>query len=121
MQISGLEGVRRSNLGFILAIGYLAVFVVAECFTLYDLVFYTAQSEFRPLDHRRGPALEPDSLSPVWNAVGYVDWTNRFAGTPLVYGLLATVPVLPGVLLNAGIAYSIGRVMGRPAGPRATQ
>jgi hypothetical protein len=96
--------VRRSNLGFMLAIGYLAVFVVAECLTLYDLVFHTAQSEFSGLWIIVVGLPWSLMLSPVWSAVGYVNWYSRFAGTPLVYGLLATGPVLPGVVLNAGIA-----------------
>ena len=68
------EGVRRSNLGFILAIGYLAVFGVAECLTLYDLVFHTAQSEFSGLWIIVVGLPWSLMLSPVWSAVGYVDW-----------------------------------------------
>ena len=113
------EGVRRTHLGSVLAIGYLAVFGVAECLMLYDLVFHTAQSEFSGLWIIVVGLPWSLMLTPVWSAVGYVDWTNRFAGTPLVYGLLASVPVLPGVVLNAGIVYWIGRALGRAAGPRA--
>lgn len=113
------QGVRRSNLGLMLAMGYLAVFAVAECLTLYDLVFHTAQSEFSGFWIIVVGLPWSLMLSPVWSAVGYVNWYGRFAGTPLVYGLLATVTVLPGVLLNAGLAYWIGRVIGRPAGPKA--
>jgi hypothetical protein len=35
--------------GISLAIGYLAMFLVAECLTLYGRVFHTAQSEFSGL------------------------------------------------------------------------
>jgi len=110
------EGVRRSNLGFMLAIAYLAVFAVAECLMLYDLAFHTAQSEFSGLGIIVVGLPWSLLLTPVASAVGYVGWYSRFAGTPLVYGLLASGTVLPGVLLNAGIAYWVGRVIGRTAG-----
>jgi hypothetical protein len=74
------EGVRRAHLGSVLAMGYLAVFVVAECLMLYDLVFHTAQSEFSCLWIIVVGLPWSLMLSPVWSAVGYVDWTNRFAG-----------------------------------------
>jgi hypothetical protein len=87
--------IRRSKLGSLLAIVYLAAFLVAECLTLYDLVFHTAQSEFSGLWIIVVALPWSLMLSPLWNAVGYVEWYGRFAGTPLVYGLLATVTVLP--------------------------
>ncbi len=107
--------VRRSNLGPILAIGYLALFLVAECLTLNGLVFHTAQSEFSGLWIILVALPWSLMLTQVGSAVGYVNWYNRFAGTPLVYGLLASVTVLPGVVLNAVILYWIGRAIGRPA------
>ena len=110
------ERVRRSTLGYRLAGGYLAVFLAAECFTLFSLVFHTAHSEFSGMGIILVALPWSLMLTPVWSAVGYVDWYNRFAGTPLVYGLLASLTVLPGVLLNAGIAYWIGRAIGRTAG-----
>ena len=110
------ERVRRSTLGYRLAGGYLAVFLTAECFTLFSLVFHTAHSEFSGMGIILLGLPWSLMLTPVWSAVGYVDWYNRFAGTPLVYGLLASLTVLPGVALNAGLAYWIGRVIGRAAG-----
>ncbi len=110
------QRIPRSKLGSILAIGYLAVFLVAECLTLSSLVFHTAHSEFSGVGLILVALPWSMMLSPVWNAVGYIDWYSRFASTPLVYGLLATVTVLPGVLLNAALAYSFGWVIGRAGG-----
>ena len=107
---------RRSRLGSVLAIGYLAVFLAAECLMLYELVFHTAHSELSALGIIFVALPWSMLLSPVWNAVGYVDWYNGFAGTPLLYGLLATGTVLPGVLMNTALAYSLGWVIGRAAG-----
>jgi len=92
------------------------VFLAAECFTLFSLVFHTVHSEFSGLGIILVALPWSLMLTPVGSTVGYVDWYNRFAGTPLVYGLLASLTVLPGVLLNAGIAYWIGRAIGRTAG-----
>ena len=109
------NGMRRSRLGTLLALGYLAVFGAAECLTLATLVFQTAHSEFAGLWIIVIALPWSMMLSPLWNATGYIDWYNRFAGTPLLYGLLASVTVLPGVLLNAVIAYAIGWGIGRAA------
>jgi len=110
------ERVRRSTLGYRLAGGYLAVFLAAECFTLFSLVFHTTHSEFSGLGIILIALPWSLMLTPIWSALGYVDWYNRFAGTPLIYGLLASLTVLPGVLLNTAIAYWIGRSIGRASG-----
>lgn len=107
------QQMRRSRLGYLLALGYLGVFVAAECLMLFTLLFHTAHSEFSGLGIILVALPWSLLLTPVGNAVGYIDWYNRFAGMPLVYGLLATVTVLPGVLLNTAIAYWIGRSIGR--------
>ena len=109
------NGMRRSRLGTLLALGYLAVFGAAECLTLATLVFQTAHSAFAGLWIIVIALPWSMMLTPLWNALGYIDWYNRFAGTPLLYGLLATVTVLPGVLMNAAIAGAIGWGIGRVA------
>jgi hypothetical protein len=111
-------GRRLSRVGLVLAIGYLAVFATVECLTLWTLMLHAAHSEFVGVGLILVALPWSMMFSPLWNAIGYIDWYNRFAGMPLVYGLLATGTVLPGVVLNTLIAYSLGWVIGRAVRPK---
>lgn len=58
-------------------------------------------------------------LERVWNAIGYIEWYDRFANSPVLYGLLGTVTDLPGAIINAAIAYWIGKAIEGGARGRA--
>lgn len=105
----------RSRLGLIFVAAYLAVFLFAEFVAFRALIFDTANSALSGV-----PAIFvtlPWSLmlAPFWDLVGFVKWYSRFASTPAIYGLFASMTILPGTIINAVILYYIGRAIGHLA------
>lgn len=49
-------------------------------------------------------------MTPVLNSLGYITWYDHFAGNPVIYGLLALLPLLIAALVNSIILYYIGRL-----------
>ena len=101
----------RSKLGLSFVIAYLAVYLFAEFIAFRALIFDTANSELSGV-----PAILvtlPWSImfGPFWDLVGFVKWYDRFAGTPALYGFLASLTILPGAIINAVILYYIGRAI----------
>lgn len=105
----------RSRLGLILVVTYLAIFLFAEGLAFRALIFDTANSELSGV-----PAIFitlPWSIifGRFWDSVGFVNWYNRFAGSPALYGFFASLTVLPGWIINAAILYYIGGLIDRVA------
>src|SRR5579859_6492332 len=96
---------RRSRLGFTLALAYLAIFVLAQLYTIRALVQNPANSEMSGIFGVLVTLPWSLILTPVWNALGYVDWYGKYSNSPVVYGLLGTLAILPGAAINATIAY----------------
>lgn len=100
----------RSKIGLALSAIYLFLFVLAGGFAIYLLVFHTADSALCGL-----PAIMvtlPWSMLtfPIVDALGYVTWYEKFAGTPVVYGIFAMLAFVPSALVNATIIYYIGTI-----------
>jgi hypothetical protein len=110
---------RRSRLGTLLALAYLVVFLLAQCFTVAALKSNPANSEMSGIVAVLVTLPWSLILVPVWNALGYVEWYNKFANSPGLYGLLGTMALLPGAIVNAAIAYWIGRAIEGRVGRRA--
>lgn len=100
----------HSKLGVIFSVSYLAIYVLSGLYAIYRLVFHTTSSEFSGV--LAILVTLPWSLifAPVMDALGIVTWYERFAGHPAVYGLCATMTLLPGALLNATILYFVGKL-----------
>jgi len=100
----------NSKPGLILSLSYIGIFLLSGIYMLYLLIYHTANSEFSGLL----PIVEtlPWSIivTPLLDSLGYMSWYNHFAGTPLVYGLFALIPLLLGAFVNAIILYFIGRL-----------
>ncbi|HET9177058.1 MAG TPA: hypothetical protein VFQ24_01735 [Terriglobia bacterium] len=101
----------RSRLGLIFLITYLAIFLFAEILAFRSLIFDTANSELSGV-----PAIFitlPWSIifGRFWDSVGFVNWYNRFAGSPALYGFFASLTVLPGLIINAAILYYLGSII----------
>lgn len=45
------------------------------------------------------------------SSLGYLDWTGKFARSSIIYVPLASLTMLPGALINAAIAYWIGKMV----------
>lgn len=90
---------------------YLAFYALAAIAALYQLTTHTANSEFSGL----GVILLTAPWSLLWSAVmdrmGVIAWYGQFAGTPWLYGILATLVFLPAAIPNAAILYGIGRLI----------
>ena len=85
---------RRSRLGTIFAIAYLAVFLLAQCFTVAAMKLNPANSEMSGIFGVLVTLPWSLMLVPIWNALGYIEWYGRFANSPGLYGLLGTVAIL---------------------------
>jgi hypothetical protein len=113
-----LRMARHSRLGSIFVGVYLFIFLLTEGCLFYAVQLHTDRSEFSGLFALMVTLPWSLILLPMWQALGYIDWYGRFASSPALYGLLASVTMLPGAILNAGIAYWIGQVIDRrPAQP----
>lgn len=100
----------RSKFGLIFSLSYLAIFLLSGMYAIYMLVFHTANSEFSGV--LAILVTLPWSLifAPVMDALGIIAWYGRFASHPVIYGLCATMTLLPGALLNATILYFVGKL-----------
>lgn len=103
----------QSRLGSICSAAYLAVFLLAEFIVFGSLIFDTRRSELSGLFAIVVTLPWSVMLRPLWDAAGFIKWYGRFAGTPAVYGLFASMTVLPGAIINAAILYHIGRAVER--------
>lgn len=104
-----------SRLGFIFVVTYLAIFLFAEVLAFRALIFDAAHSELSGV-----PAIFvtlPWSIifGQFWDSIGFVSWYNQFAGTPGLYGLFASLTLLPGLIINAAILYYMGGLIDRVA------
>ena len=54
-------------------------------------------------------------MRPILDSLGYITWYDHFAGNPVVYGLLALLPLLLAALVNATILYFVGRLFSNTA------
>lgn len=101
----------RSRLGLKLVIAYLAIFLFTELIASHALILDTANSALSGVFAMAATLPWSILLAPFWNWVGFVKWYGRFASTPAVYGLFASLTILPGAIVNAVILYYIGRVI----------
>ncbi|MGD0589820.1 MAG: hypothetical protein ABSA44_03335 [Bacteroidota bacterium] len=104
-----------SQPGLILSLSYLGIFLLSGIYMLYLLIFHTANSEFSGLFSILITLPWSIIVTPMLDSLGYMSWYNHFAGNPLVYGLLALLPLLSAALVNAIILYFIGRLFDNPA------
>jgi hypothetical protein len=112
----------RSRLGLKLVIAYLAIYLFAELIAFHALIFDTANSALSGVFAIFVTLPWSIILARFWNWVGFVKWYGRFAGTPAVYGLFASLTILPGAIINAAILYYLGRLIDHVARkPRSGQ
>jgi len=102
----------HSKLGVILSASYLAIYVLSGLYAMYMLVFHTASSELSGVWAILVTLPWSLIFAPVMDALGVIAWYDRFASHPIVYGLCATMTLLPGALLNATILYFVGKLFG---------
>ena len=105
----------NSKPGLILSLSYLGIFVLSGIYMLYLLVSHTANSEFFGLLSILITLPWSMMMTPISDSLGYIDWYNHFAGNPVVYGLLALLPLMIAALVNACILYFVGRLFSNTA------
>ncbi len=100
-----------SKLGLTLSLINLVLFLLPAIIVIYDATIPKAGVSFAGL-----PAI---ALASPWALLyqplldPYIAWYDSFAEySDLLYGLLATTTLLPGVILNALILYFIGKFIG---------
>lgn len=105
----------RSKLGLTFGLSYFGLYVLTGIYAVCFLLFRKPTPEFDPASL----AVLPWSfiLLPLAHAYGIADWYERFAGSPVLYGTLMTLVLLPGALLNAVIFYHIGKYLETPPNP----
>lgn len=95
-----------SKPGLILSLFYLGILALSGIYTLYPLIFHAANSEFS------GRLLTLVTLPwsmmtiPILDSLRFITWADN----PVVYWLLALLPLLLAALVNATILYFIGRL-----------
>ncbi len=95
-----------SKTGVKLCCLYLGLYFLSGIYAVGFLLFNKPPAEFNP------PSLVAMPwtffIIPLANSWGIQDWYGRHIGSPILYGTVMTLVFLPGVLLNAVIAYLFG-------------
>lgn len=107
---SFLIKMKKNIVALILSLSYLGIFALSGIYMLYLLIFHTANSEFSGLLSILVTLPWSIIMTPVLNSLGYITWYDHFAGNPVIYGLLALLPLLIAALVNSIILYYIGRL-----------
>lgn len=98
-----------SRTGRIFALSYLGLYSASGIYSVLFLLFHRPPGEFNP------PSIValPWSLIliPYSHSLGILNLYDRLTGSPLLYGGLMTLVVLPGAILNAIILYGICRFL----------
>jgi hypothetical protein len=99
----------RSSTGAIFCLSYLGLYLLSGIYAVCFLLFHPPTPEFDP----------PSLAALPWTFVilprahswGMTDWYERHVGSPIVYGTVMTLVLLPGALLNAIILYLFGKFL----------
>jgi hypothetical protein len=97
--------------GPMLSLRYLGLYFLSGIYALCFLLFRPPTPEFDPPSIVALPWTFV--ILPIANSWGIQDWYLRHSGSPVLYAAVMTLILLPGALLNAIIAYLIGKALGR--------
>ena len=99
----------RSKTGVKLCSFYLGLYFLSGIYAVCFLLFNPPPAEFNP------PSLVALPwtffIIPLADSLGIQDWYGRHVGSPILYGTVMTLILLPGAFLNAIIAYLFGRFL----------
>jgi hypothetical protein len=101
----------KSNTGLALCLSYLGLYLLSGVYTVVFLLFHRPPGEFNP----PGIAALPWSLVliPIYHQMGILTLYDRLIKSPVLYGGLMMLVLLPAALLNALILYAFGRLLDR--------
>jgi hypothetical protein len=98
----------RSRARAIFSLSYLGLYLLSGVYAIIFCYFQKPAPEFNP------PSLValPCTLIiiPIAQSWGSTLWYERLIGSPVLYGGLMTLILLPGALLNTIIFYWIGKI-----------
>ena len=102
----------RSKTGLTFCSFYFGLYLLSGIYAVGFLLFRRPTPEFNP------PSLVALPwtffLVPFWHSMGISNVYERLVGSPVLYGTLMWLVLLPGALLNAIILYLFGRFLDRP-------
>src|SRR5579863_10232174 len=102
----------QSRTGLTFALSYLGLYLLSGLYAIVFLLFHRPPAEFNPPSIATLPwSLVLIQLS---HSLGTLSLYDRLIGSPILYGGLMTLVVLPGAVLNAVILYTFCRFLDRP-------
>ena len=101
----------QSRTGLIFALSYLGLYLLSGLYAITFLLFHRPPAEFNPPSIAALPwSLVLIQLS---HSLGILSLYDRLIASPILYGGLMTLVVLPGAMLNAVILYAFCRFLDR--------
>lgn len=100
-----------SRTGSTLCLYYLGLYLLSGVYAVGFLLFHRPTAEFNPPSIAALPwSLVLISIS---HSMGITDLYQRLVNSPVLYGMLMWLVLLPGALLNAWILYLFGSFLDR--------
>jgi hypothetical protein len=99
----------RSKTGGILCLSYLGLYLLSGIYAVGFLLFRPPTPEFDPPSLAALPWTFV--ILPLAHSWGITNWYEVHAGSPIAYGTVMTLVLLPGAMLNAIIFYLFGKMI----------